>query len=202
MKSDEVGSFPVLVSSLESQKLRISVAPDAEKLAKLFLFRRVNPKDIAELCRIARPVSFQQGDEVFLQGEEANCALLVVEGRLVAHVGSGAEKREVGDSRAGEIVGETALFSRSGKRSATVLAAEKSRCLILDEEVLLTSPYNEALVAIESHLLGSIARRIRSSGRVIQRVWKESGTDAGRLTVEKGSVSLRDRLAGFFGGGR
>ena len=178
------------------------MSSDADKLAKLFLFRRVHPKDILDLCRIARPVLFKTGDSVFTQGEVANCALLVVEGRLVAHVGSGAEKREIGDSRAGEIVGETALFANASRRSASVAAAEPTRCLILDEEVLLRSPYNEALVAIENHLLGSIARRIRSTDRVIQRVWKESGNREGRVTVEKDSVSLRERLAGFFGGGR
>lgn len=178
------------------------MSSDADKLAKLFLFRRVHPKDILDLCRVARPVIFGTGDTVFTQGEEANCALLVVEGRLLAHVGSGSDKREIGDSRAGEIVGETALFASGARRSASVVASEPTRCLILDEEVLLRSPYNEALVAIENHLLGSIARRIRSTDRVIQRVWKESGDREGRVTVEKESTSLRDRLAGFFGGGR
>lgn len=174
---------------------------DVAKLSKIFLFRQVKPKDVSELCRIARPVQFRTGDEVFVQGQDADCALLVVEGRLVASVGSGSNKREVGDSRAGEIVGETALFAKGGKRSATVVAAEDSRCLILDQEVLTTSPYNEALVAIEAHLLGSIARRIRSSGRVIQRVWKETGTSDGKPPPKDGP-SLRVRLASLFGGGR
>jgi CRP-like cAMP-binding protein len=165
------------------------------------LFRQVPAKDIAHLCRIARPVSFQIGDEVFSQGEAADCALLVVDGRLVASVGSGATRRDVGDSRAGEIVGETALFTKNGKRSATVVASEPTRCLILDQEVLQTSPYNPAIVAIEQHLLGSIARRIRSSDRVIQLIWKESGSQDGKI-APTGGPSLRQRLAGFFGGGR
>jgi CRP-like cAMP-binding protein len=177
------------------------VSRDAEKLSTVFLFRQIAQKDISELCRIARPVDFRPGDEVFTQGQSANCALLVVEGRLVASVGSGSEKREVGDSRAGEIVGETGLFSRTGKRSATVHAAENTRCLILDTDVLLTSPYNTALVAIEAHLLGSIARRIRGSGRVIQRVWKESGSPEGKQSAGRGNPSLRERLSGLFGGG-
>ncbi len=165
------------------------------------LFRQVPPKDISHLCSIARPVAFQTGDSVFLQGDEADCALLVVKGRLVASVGSGDNQRDVGDSRAGEIVGETALFIKRGKRSATLMASEPTRCLILDQEVLKTSPYNPAIVAIEQHLLGSIARRIRSSDRVIQRIWKESGTMDGKV-VPKDGLTLRERLAGFFGGGR
>jgi len=181
--------------------MRPFLSPDAESLSKLFLFRRVKPKDISELCRIARPVQFQAGDEVFVQGQPADCALLVVSGRLVASVGAGIGRRDVGDSRAGEIVGETALFSKFGKRSASVVAVEASRCLILDHEVLTTSPYNGALVAIETHLLGSIARRIRSSGRVIQRVWKESGVEESAPNPKKNAPSLRERLSGFFGGG-
>jgi CRP-like cAMP-binding protein len=174
---------------------------DSETLAKLMLFRHVPSKDIAHLCRIARPVAFQAGEYVFSQGDDADYALLVVHGRLVASVGSEDTRRDVGDSRAGEIVGETALFTKKGKRSATLLASEPTRCLILDQEVLETSPYNPAIVAIEQHLLGSIARRIRSSDRVIQRIWKESGTEDGKV-MPKGGSTLRQRLAGFFGGGR
>ena len=174
---------------------------DSETLAQLMLFRRVPPKDISHLCRIARPVVFEPGAQVFSQGDDADCALLVVQGRLVASVGSGDTRREVGDSRAGEIVGETALFTKKGKRSANLVATEPTRCLILDQEVLQTSPYNPAIVAIEQHLLGSIARRIRSSDRVIQRIWKESGREIGK-TAAKGGATLRQRLVGFFGGGR
>ena len=170
---------------------------DAEKLARLMLFRHVPEKDIVHLCRVAKPVSFQIGDEVFSQGDRADSALLVVEGRLIAKVGG----RDVGDSKSGEIVGETALFFRDGKRSASVVAAEITHCLILDNEVLQTSPYNPAIVAIENHLLGSIARRIRGSDRVIQRIWKESGSQDGKLEL-KGGPTLRERLVGFFGGGR
>jgi len=177
------------------------LSSDAQILSKLFLFRQVKPKDISELCRIARPVNFRPGDEVFTQGQPADCALLVVEGRLVASVGSGADKREVGDSRGGELVGETALFARAGKRSATVVAAETTRCLIIDHDVLVASPYNGALVAVENYLLGSIARRIRGTDRVIQRVWKESGVEDEK-SDSKGATSLRERLSGFFGGGR
>ena len=61
----------------------------------------------------------------------------------------------VGDSRAGEMVGETALFAREMMRAASVVAAEDSRCLVVDRSLLRSAGATPALAALARPLLGS-----------------------------------------------
>jgi len=171
---------------------------DRQILSRLYLFRDVSPSALLQLCSIAPPIQYEAGAEVFRQGDPADSALLVVEGRLLASVqGSGGEKI-VGDSKAGEIVGETALFARDMRRGATVMAAEASRCLVVNRKLLNKTDGNEALAAIERHLLGTMARRIRKTNQTMQMVWKEM-TPA-EPTESMDAPSLLQRLGSLFKG--
>lgn len=170
---------------------------DVDKLSKLYMFKQTPRRSLDELCALAPPVHFPRGHTVFTQGAEADLALLLIDGRLVALVSQGRDEREVGDVRAGEIVGEQGLFVPGGKRSATVKAAEASTCLLLSTDVMDHAFHNPAIVALERYMLGTLARRIRNTNQGIQKAWKEAplpDDDAPK------SPSLRDRLASLFGG--
>ena len=174
---------------------------DVESLANLYMFRSVSRTDLSELCALAPPTTFQQGHVLFRQGQPADVALLVLEGRLVAEVSGGEAVKTVGDIRPGEIVGERALFSRGGRRSATVSAAEASRCLLLSWDSLERGAHNAALVAVERHLLGSLSRRIRSTNGVIQQAWKEADrVESAGAAQGDAPTTLRDRLRNLWGG--
>jgi len=180
------------------------LADDRQILSRLYLFREVAPSALLDLCRLAPPIQYKAGATVFSQGDAADTALLVVEGRLLASVEGKDGEKIVGDSRAGEIVGETALFAKEMLRSASVVAAEDSRCLVVDRNLLRNAGDNPALVALERHLLGSMARRIRKTNQSMQLLWKESEpveppTSEARPPLTK-AVSLRDKIAGLFRG--
>ena len=173
---------------------------DVEALANLYMFRSVSRSDLSELCALAPPTTFKQGHVLFRQGQPADVALLVIEGRLIAEVSGGEAVKTVGDIRAGEIVGERALFSRGGRRSATVSAAEGSRCLLLSWDSMERGSHNAAIVSIERHLLGSLSRRIRSTNGVIQQAWKEADKIERNEENQTGPSTLRDRLRSLWGG--
>ncbi len=120
-------------------------------LSGLFLFRDVPPKAVANLCILAPPTRFQMGSTVFQQGSEVDVALLLVKGKLEVEVHTDGVGRTVGQVHPGEIVGEQALFSRGGARSATVLASEESQALIINWDLLERGADNPAVVAIERH---------------------------------------------------
>lgn len=177
---------------------------DGQKLSSLYLFRSTPEEDLEELCRAARPLSFGTGDIVYRRGEPSDGALLIVSGRLIASISENGVSKDVGDSRAGEIVGEVGLFAIGTPRSADIRAGEATRCLIIDQELLRVLADNKAMIALEIHLLGSIARRIRSSGRSIQVLWKEAQMAQQRSKQEPGAgrppTTIRDRLRSLFGG--
>ena len=163
---------------------------------ELFIFRDVPPRSVSELCILAPPVDFQVGSTVFSQGADADVALLLIEGKLDVEVVSGGVGRPVGQVLPGEIVGERALFSRDGKRSANVRAAQNSRALLISWDLLEKASGNPAMVAIERHLMGTLARRIRRTNQAIQKVWKETGD----LEAPEQKKRFADRLRSLFGG--
>ena len=167
-------------------------------LSKMHLFKGVPSRSLSELCILAPPVQFQIGATLFEQGAAADVALLLIEGRLNVEVKSAGQQRQVGQVHPGELAGEQALFSRDGRRSATVRAGSASSCLLLSAETLEKASTNPAIIAIERQLLATLARRIRGTNKEIQKVWKE----AADLAPEEQTLTLAARLKGLFGGRR
>lgn len=183
--------------------------PDVDALSQLYLFRGVSPKALAELLSLAPPVRHAAGDVVFRQGDPADMGLLLVDGRLVVSVRVGDVVRQVGDVKPGEIVGETALLSPNGKRSATVVASVPSSALKLSWYMFEKAPRNAAVIALEQHLLGALVRRIRKTNQAIQVEWRHAGSPAPEAAraelhnaaepTQAGRRGLLGRLLGLFG---
>jgi len=173
-----------------------------DTLASLYLFKDVPRGSLQEFIVHAPPVQFPRGSEVFRQGAPSDVALLLIDGRLIAQVEAGGEIRQVGEIRAGEILGEQGLFVPGGKRSATVVAADPCECLLLDRRVMDQAASNPAVVRLEQHLLGTLARRIRKTNQSIQQAWKaEPSPEATPEAPEAAApTTLRQRLSRLFGG--
>lgn len=172
----------------------IFTAADVDKLSQLYLFRDVPRAALESLALSATAVRFAAGDTVFQQGTTADLALLLAEGRLTVHVlAAQGQDRVIGELRAGEVVGEQALLVNGATRSATVRAAEPCAGLLLTRELLERGQQNPAVVAIEQHLIASLARRIRKTNQTIQGVWKAEEAPAPR------PLTLSERLRALFG---
>jgi CRP-like cAMP-binding protein len=169
---------------------------DPATLSNMLVFRDVPRRALSELCILAPPVQFPIGALVFEQGMTADVALLLIEGKLNVEVHGAGQPRQLGQVHPGEIVGEQALFSRGGERSATVKAGQASSCLLLSAEVMEKASTNPAVIAIERQLLATLARRIRGTNQEIQKVWKE----ASELAPPEDKKTLTTRLRGLFGG--
>ena len=167
-----------------------------DTLASMFIFKGVPKTALQEMCSMAPPVNFQPGVTVFNQGDESDVALLLINGKLGVEVSSAGQLREVGQVNIGEIVGETALFARRGKRSATVRALQTSQCLLINRELLTNAAKNEALIAIERHLLATLARRIRRTNHEPAQLWKELGSLSEASAEPAGFVTKLKKLFG------
>ena len=78
------------------------------------------------------------------------------------------------------------------------MAAEPSRCLVVNRQLLDKMDRNEAMAAIERHLLGTMARRIRKTNQTMQMVWKEMTPS--EPTEPLDAPSLLERLGSLFKG--
>jgi CRP-like cAMP-binding protein len=174
-----------------------------EDLARLPMFRGVDFDDLRSLLEHLEVIRFHAGERVFEQGDEADGALILVQGQLEAQVASGGIERVVGKVHPGELCGEAGFFHRHGVRNARVVASRESLCLCLRPRSMQATLGNPAMVAIERHVVSSIARRIRDTNLGIQKVWKEQSTRENEETSSgKGKASLLSQLRGLLGGRR
>ena len=66
-----------------------------------------------------------------------------------------------------------------GRRTATLTALEPSTVLVLGREVFQPGVSNPALVALESHILTGLARRIERTDAQIVDVWRQAAGAGG-----------------------
>ena len=115
------------------------------------------------------------------EGEPADRAFFLVAGRLRASVSLGDDRAErdrtVNEIAAGEVTGEAALFLTGGRRTATLTALEPSTVLVLRRELFQVGAPNPALVALESHILAGLARRIERTDAQIVEAWRAEGSE-------------------------
>lgn len=178
------------------------------RLQRLRVFRDVPLADLAEVCRHVKGARFDSNQVVFEEGAPADHALMVLAGRLGVSVGAArGEERSVGDVWPGEVVGEAALFDTGGLRSATVRAYGTCECAVLSPRLFVVARENRAVIALERHLLQSLARRIRATNNGLERLMQEEAVPprgpAGTVQSaqrEEPSPGLGERLARWWRG--
>jgi CRP-like cAMP-binding protein len=135
--------------------------------------------DIDALLSAAPPAAFAAAEVLAREGEPADRAFLLLSGRLRASLlvgGAGPDReRTINEIAAGEVAGESALFLTGGRRTATLTALEPSTVLVLRRELFANvKAANPALVALESHILVGLARRIERTDAQIVAAWRSS----------------------------
>lgn len=165
-----------------------TTAAQEEALFRLGPFRGVPSAAVRELLTVTSLVSFPADRVLFLQGDPlSEDAWLLVTGRLSVLVASGDKQRVMADVWPGEIVGEAALYARGRARSATVVTVGPSVVLRIPRSALLASDDQPALIALELHLLETMARRLRTTNVVLQRVVTEQRHGTGAAAAAFGA---------------
>mgnify|MGYP000722390332 CR=1 FL=1 len=169
------------------------------QLEKLHLFKDVPQKELEHLVKLCHVQRFQPGQVIFAQGSEANCAMILVSGRLEVSIQTGLINRHIGEIHPGEIFGEQGLLHSSGTRNAQVSAKRESICLVLVSQMMRDTWNNQAIVALEQYLIATMARRIRNTNLAIQKVWKEEQLKEERKFEQKQEETPQEESAGLLG---
>jgi CRP-like cAMP-binding protein len=130
-----------------------------DDLRALPLFEGLSDQVLRILATAARRRSFDPGEVLFHQGEQGTTCHVILSGTVRIYViGEDGRELAVRIMRAGETVGEMALFDDQ-PRSASVEALELIRTLELDQDVLLRCVQRSPRLAL--HLLSTLSRRLR-----------------------------------------
>ncbi len=146
------------------------------RLSVFPIFKGVGLNDLVALVAAGHGEMRHRGDILFREGQVAKDAFLVVQGRLGVYLGDGVGQRLIGEVRAGEIVGEAGLMNLGVKRSATVKALVDTDLLRITPRTLVAISENEAMVAVEMHILTAMARRIRSANVRLEEALAPAGS--------------------------
>lgn len=147
--------------------------------------------DLAQALATLEPFSVGPGEVLVEAGEVDDALLLLLEGEVSIQVGE--PPLEVARARAGEVVGETALFRPAWRREAGVVTAKACRVVVLTGERIaaLRARRSPVLAAIERHALRSIGRRLR-------RVAMQAPPEALEVHEEPAPEGLFDRIRQWF----
>jgi CRP-like cAMP-binding protein len=157
-------------------------AEDAEKaarhyiksLGRLYGGREAPDAALDELLAMTKPARVEAGAILAREGDAAEGAFLVVDGKVRAGVKAGSGERVVNEALPGEVIGEAGIFMRGAQRSATLTASVPTTVLALGRGLFKASAHNVALIAVEQHLLRTLVRRIANTDAHVTRAWREA----------------------------
>ena len=133
------------------------------------LFRPLTRDQLQLLAARASEQVFETGRVIIRQGDRAGHVLLILSGRvrvIEALPDSPQLEMFLGEIGPGEVVGELAILSERA-RSASVIALERTRCLVLPQEEFLQLVRSSSDVA--TGLLRVLADRIYDANRLLAR---------------------------------
>ena len=109
---------------------------EVQSLGRVPMFRDIDPARLKLLAFTSERVQFSAGQRFFRQGDAADAAYVILEGKAVVSLDATGEDIKVAELGQNALVGEMAILSDS-PRTATVTAAEPTTALRIDKRVFL-----------------------------------------------------------------
>lgn len=109
-----------------------------EPLRKSDFLRDVSPGSLAQIARIAKRESFDEGDAIYQLGDPAEDLFIVESGRIRFALGVGNRGGAIGSVISqGQVVGWAAVLEDQPRRLATALCLEASQVIRINGAKLL-----------------------------------------------------------------
>ena len=139
---------------------------EAQSLARVPIFRRLEPHELERLAREVDQVNFKAGETIFHYGDAGGHIFILRNGRVELFVEStDGEKILLAENERGDVIGELS-FLDGGTRTATALAREDTQVLTMDRERLLDFIDKHPHAAMD--LLTVVGRRLRHTDDLLR----------------------------------
>ena len=114
----------------------MTLEAEVQSLRQVPMFRDVDPARLKLLAFTSERVNFAEGQKFFQQGDAADAAYVVLQGKADVTIDSPGGDIKVAELGQNAIVGEMGILSDS-PRSATIVAAAPTTALRIDKRVFL-----------------------------------------------------------------
>ncbi|HEX8167670.1 MAG TPA: cyclic nucleotide-binding domain-containing protein [Beijerinckiaceae bacterium] len=114
----------------------MTLETEVQSLRQVPMFRDIDPARLKLLAFTSERVNFAEGQKFFQQGDAADAAYVVLQGKADVTIDSPGGEIKVAELGQNAIVGEMGILSDS-PRSATIVAAAPTTALRIDKRVFL-----------------------------------------------------------------
>lgn len=133
-----------------------------EILANNFLFRDLSPEELTELTEQVWVENHPEGETIVQENAPADALFLLVSGGVNVVKRNGQFLAYLGP---GGFFGEMALFIKDSQRTADVVAAEPTRCIVLSKDFVerFCHAFPETGLKIYRAIIESLAQRLQAT---------------------------------------
>ena len=114
----------------------MTLETEVQSLRQVPMFRDVDPARLKLLAFTSERVQFAAGQRFFQQGDAADAAYVILDGRANVLLNTPGGDIQVAELGSNALVGEMGILSDT-PRSATIMAAEPTTALRIDKRVFL-----------------------------------------------------------------
>ena len=114
----------------------MTLETEVQSLRQVPMFREIDPARLKLLAFTSERVQFQEGQQFFVQGDAADAAYVILEGKADVTLNTPTGEIKVAELGRNALVGEMGILS-DNPRSATVAAAQATVALRIDKRVFL-----------------------------------------------------------------
>lgn len=137
----------------------MTLETEVQSLRQVPMFREIDPARLKLLAFTSERVKFAEGQRFFSQGDAADAAYVILEGRADVLLRTPGGEIKVAELGSNAIVGEMGIIGDS-PRSATIVAAEPATALRIDKRVFLEllAQFPQMALAVMRELAGRLER--------------------------------------------
>ena len=143
----------------------MSILEDVEALKRTPLFAKVEPAKLKLIAFAAERTQFRSGEEMFHQGDLADAAYIILEGRADVVIDTPGGPLKVAEVGSDEVVGDIGILC-DVPRTATIIATENLATLRITKDLFFRLVNEFPQMAVE--IMRELARRLERTTAQLQ----------------------------------
>jgi CRP/FNR family transcriptional regulator, cyclic AMP receptor protein len=142
----------------------MSILDDVEALKRTPLFAKVEPAKLKLIAFAAERTQFRSGEEMFHQGDLADAAYIILEGRADVVIDTPGGPLKVAEVGSDEVVGDIGILC-DVPRTATIIATENLATLRITKDLFFRMVSDFPTISIE--VMRVLAQRLEHANQLL-----------------------------------
>jgi CRP/FNR family transcriptional regulator, cyclic AMP receptor protein len=142
----------------------MSIWDDVEALKRMEMFAKVEPAKLKLMAFAAERAQFRKGEEMFHQGDAADAAYIILEGRADVVIDTPGGPLKVADVKRDAFVGDMAILC-DVPRPATIVATEDLTALKITKDLFFRMVSDFPTISIE--VMRVLAQRLQHANELL-----------------------------------